>query len=72
MVKGRLSLMLLILVTGWQRRLVALFVLAILITVSEEIAVCILHARGTLITVYSTFFRLISTLGGLCRLQCVH
>lgn len=45
---------------------------ATLIAVSEEVAVRILCARGTLITFHPTFFRLISILRGLCRLQCAH
>lgn len=45
---------------------------AILIAVSEEVAVCVLHDHGTLITFHPTFFRLINTLGGLCRLECAH
>jgi len=70
---GRLYLTLVVLVTGHQRgRLVASFVLVILITFSEEVAVCILCAHGALITFHPTFFRLINTLAGLCRLQCVH
>lgn len=69
---GRLSLTLAILVMGQQRgRLVAWFALAILMAVSKEVAVRILRAPGTLITFHPTFFRLTSTLGGLCRLQCV-
>lgn len=43
------------------------------LTASEEVLGCFLRAHGTLITFHPTFFQitLISTLGGLHRLQCV-